>query len=73
MAIGQAPFATHLRGGAIPNDGNLVWEVWGMWQVSDAISITPALFYKSQPLGQYTPEGTTFHQLGVLLKTNIDF
>jgi len=73
MAIGQAPFATHLRGGAIPNDGNLVWEVWGMWQVSDAISITPALFYKSRPLGQYTPEGTTFHQLGVLLKTNIDF
>lgn len=73
MAVGQAPFATHLRGGATPNDGNLVWEVWGMWQVSDAISITPAFFYKGRPLGQYTPEGTTFHHLGVLLKTNIDF
>ena len=73
MAIGQAPFATHLRGGATPNDGSLVWEVWALWQVSDAISITPAFFYKSRPLGQYTPEGTTFHHLGVLLKTNIDF
>jgi hypothetical protein len=73
MAVGQAPFATHLKGGATPNDGNLVWELWALWQVSDAISITPALFYKSRPLGQFTPEGTTFHQLGVLLKTNIDF
>ena len=73
MAVGQTPFATHLKGGATPNDGNLVWEVWALWQVSDAISITPALFYKSRPLGQYTPEGTTFHQVGVLLKTNIDF
>lgn len=73
MAVGQAPFATHLKGGATPNDGNLVWEVWALWQVSDAVSITPALFYKSRPLGQFTPEGTTFHHLGVLLKTNIDF
>ena len=73
MAVGQAPFATHLKGGATPSDGNFVWEWWALWRVSDAISVTPALFYLSRPLGQFTPEGTTFHHLGLLIKTNINF
>ncbi len=73
MAVGQAPFATHLKGGATPSDGNFVWEWWALWRVSDAISVTPALFYLTRPLGQFTPEGTTFHHLGLLIKTNINF
>jgi hypothetical protein len=73
MAVGQAPFATHLKGGATPGDNNFVWEWWALWRVSDAISVTPALFYLTRPLGQFTPEGTSFRQLGLLIKTNINF
>ena len=73
MAVGQAPFATHLQGGYTPGDNNFVWEWWVLWRVSDAISVTPALFYLSRPQGQYTAAGQSFHQLGLLIKTNINF
>jgi carbohydrate-selective porin OprB len=36
------------------DDGNYAWEWWYKWQVSDNISITPAIFYLSRPLGQST-------------------
>ena len=73
MAIGQPTFATTLEGGNTPNDGNIVWEWWYNLQISDHISITPALFYLSRPLGALTPEGTSFNQLGALLKTSFNF
>jgi hypothetical protein len=73
MAVGQAPFATSLSGGLTPNDANWMWEWWYSFQVTDTISITPALFYLSRPLGQETPAGQSFNQLGALIKTQFSF
>lgn len=73
MAVGQPVFATALEGSDYPNDGNVVWEWWYKFQVSDNISVTPALFYLSRPLGQDTPSGETFNQLGGLVKTTFRF
>ena len=73
MAIGQPVFATALSGGGSPNDGNIVMELWYKFQLTDHISLTPALFYLSRPLGQETPAGATFSQLGALVKTSFRF
>ena len=73
MAMGQAPHATSLVNGAGVNDSNWMWEWWYRWQVSDALSVTPALFYLSRPLGQDTPAGQSFNQLGALVKTQFRF
>jgi carbohydrate-selective porin OprB len=73
MAVGQPIFATALKGNDSPNDGNVVWEWWYKFQVTDNISVTPALFYLSRPLGQDTPSGDSFNQLGGLIKTSFNF
>ena len=73
MAVGQPTFATSLKGGASPKDGNTAWEWWYKMQVSDSIAVTPALFVLSRPLGGDTPEGKSFHQLGALIKTSFSF
>jgi hypothetical protein len=73
FAVGQAVFATSLTGGVSPDDSNYVWEWWYKFQVTDNISITPALFYLSRPLGQRTPEGQGFSSLGALVKTTFKF
>ena len=73
MAVGQPVFATALDGGGSPNDGNYVWEWWYKAQLTDQISVTPALFYLSRPLGQDTTPGTSFSQLGGLVKTSFRF
>ena len=38
-------------------------------EVTDNISVTPALFYLSRPMGELTPDGSTFQQFGGLIKT----
>jgi hypothetical protein len=73
MAVGQPVFATALTGSITPNEGNFVWEWWYKVQVTDNISVTPALFYLSRPLGQDTPSGDSFNQLGGLIKTSFSF
>ncbi|MEB3264345.1 MAG: iron uptake porin [Synechococcus sp.] len=73
LAVGQPTFATRLEGGDTPADGNFVWEGWVKFQLTDAIAVTPALFYLSRPLGQDTPEGRSFQQLGGLVKTTFRF
>jgi hypothetical protein len=54
MAVGQTPFVTSLPTGSArrPNDGNYAWEWWYKFQVTDNISVTPALYYLSQTAGQ---------------------
>ena len=49
MAVGQPSFVTATRNGQTPQDGNYAWEWWYKFQVSDNISVTPALFYLSNP------------------------
>ncbi|MCP9809663.1 carbohydrate porin [Cyanobium sp. HWJ4-Hawea] len=73
FALGQAVFATSLTGGATPNDSNYAFEWWYKIQVTDNISITPALFYLNRPLGQRTPADESFHALGALVKTTFKF
>jgi hypothetical protein len=73
MAVGEPVFATDLRGADTPADGQFIWEWWYQFQVTDTISITPALFYLSRPMGELTPDGSTFQQLGGLIKTTFVF
>jgi hypothetical protein len=49
MAVGQPSFVTALRNGATAQDGNYAWEWWYKFQVTDNISVAPALFYLSNP------------------------
>jgi hypothetical protein len=72
-AIGQPIVATALVGGATPNDGSVVAEWWYQARITDAITMTPALFWLSRPLGADTPAGTALAQLGLLLKTTLNF
>ncbi|MFM7268812.1 MAG: iron uptake porin, partial [Cyanobium sp.] len=73
FAVAQPVFATALTGGGNPNDGNYVWEWWYKLQVTNNITVTPALIYLSRPLGTITPQGQTFSQLGGLVKTTFRF
>ncbi len=52
MAVGQPTFVTAMNSGT-PQDGNYAWEWWYKFQVTDHISVTPAIFYLSNPTGQY--------------------
>jgi len=73
MAVGQPVFATALSGGNTPDDGGVIMEGWYRLQLSDAISVAPALFWLSRPLGMLTPAGGSFGQLGALIQTTINF
>ena len=67
MAVGQAPFVTNNGGGSVaavtgtntPMDSNYMWEWWYEYQVSDNISIKPALYYISNLDGQYGKYNTS--------------
>ena len=78
-AVGQPTQATGLRTGR-PADGNDAFELWYALQVSDAITVTPAVFYLSRPFGQLTRNAAgarnadgRFSDLGVLVQTTIKF
>ena len=81
MAVGQPTFITRLDTAIpddpnlrIPNDGNYAWEWWYKIQVRDSITITPALYYLSAPLGQLQKnEGGTLSNFGALVKTTFRF
>jgi hypothetical protein len=81
MGVGQAPFVTgasfkdvgDFDGDSFtPQDGNYVWEWWYKFQVTDNISVTPAIFYLSNPLGQagYSYQNATDGDLGAAALTN---
>jgi hypothetical protein len=73
MAVGQPQFATSLRNGRTPTDGNFAWEWWYRFKVSDNISITPAIFYLSRPAGQYTQPNQSNNVFGGLIQTQFRF
>ncbi|MCP9858656.1 MULTISPECIES: iron uptake porin [unclassified Cyanobium] len=94
MAVGQPTFLTAVSGGnavfggpatatAIV-DGNYAWEWWYKFQVTDNISVTPALYYLSAPLGQVSKNvgiggvptgagGSDFNNFGAFVKTTFKF
>jgi hypothetical protein len=70
FAFGQPTFVT--SSGA--NEGNYAWEWWYKMQVTDNISVTPALYYLSAPLGGLQKEaGQSFNSFGGLVKTTFKF
>ncbi|MFM7239256.1 MAG: iron uptake porin [Cyanobium sp.] len=69
MGVGQPAFATATRNGAATEQGVWAWEWWVQWQVSDAIAVTPAIFYLNNPGGS---EGGR-DQFGALIKTSFSF
>jgi hypothetical protein len=73
FAVGQPTTALRLTDGSTPDDGSWIWEGWYEIALSDHLSLTPAVFYLSRPLGAETPAGRSFQQLGVLLKTSLRF
>jgi hypothetical protein len=88
MAVGQAPFITRNGGGnyATQNgingnlDSNYMWEWWYKFQVSDNITLTPALYYIHNyggqvgrinlATGQYSASNNVF---GGLVKATFKF
>ncbi len=88
MAVGQQAFVTGIDLSGDPDaaawkssssaednlarDGQYAWEFWYQFQVTDNISVTPALFYLSRPLGSAT-QGESFNQFGGLVKTSFRF
>lgn len=66
MGLGQPAFATATRHGAATESGAWAFECWYEWTVSDAISVTPALFV-------LTDGGDGADQIGALIKTSFRF
>jgi hypothetical protein len=64
---------TALTGSENPDDGGWAWEWWYKFQITDNITLTPALIYLARPLGQATPLGESFNQFGGLIKTSFKF
>ncbi|QNJ25720.1 outer membrane porin [Synechococcus sp. SYN20] len=85
LAIGQPTFVTSVdfKSNDESNfvaDGNYAMELWYAFQVTDNITVTPAIYYLSRPLGQLTngagSEGDrndTYNNFGGLLKTTFKF
>ena len=84
MAVGQPTFQTTTNlSGTYPNDAGSAWEWWYKFQVTDHISVTPAIFYLSNPSGQAATINTVatgndsangvFNNFGALVKTTFKF
>ncbi|MBW0168545.1 MAG: iron uptake porin [Vulcanococcus sp.] len=81
MALGQPTFITNTgRDNVSAQDGNWAWEWWYKFQVTDNISVTPALYYLSNPLGQAgwvlngrTNDSAPLTNFGGIIKTTFKF
>jgi hypothetical protein len=74
FALGQGAMATALRNGT-PNDSNYAFEWFYRFRVSNNITITPAIFYLSNPLGQTNraASSTVLNNTGFLVQTQFRF
>ena len=89
LAVGQPTFVSSVdyRNDVSESDfvadGNYAWEFWYKFQVTDNISVTPAIYYLSRPYGDMTDGGgnivggdrgnDTFNNFGGLVKTTFKF
>jgi len=76
MAVGQVPFVTSTGlAGVTPDDANYAWEWWYKFQVTDNISVTPALYYITNSNGQIGKAGVnnSVNNFGGVLKTTFKF
>ena len=80
-AVSELQWVTAMKGDDTPDDGNMAFELWYKFQVTDNISVTPAVFYLSRPFGQETGSDAehggagadTFGTFGGLLLTTFKF
>jgi hypothetical protein len=74
FAFGQGVMTTATRNGTTPNDSNYAFEWFYRFRVSNNISITPSIFYLSNPLGQQqNSRNTTLNNTGILVQTQFKF
>ncbi|MGC6483380.1 MAG: iron uptake porin, partial [Synechococcus sp.] len=90
FAFGSPQFVTAINGEATksdgtttmyPDDGNMAFELYYDFQVTDNITVTPAVFYLSRPFGQLTGSSAEtgglgadqFNTLGALVQTSFKF
>jgi len=78
FALGQGTFATGVRNlgrtQRWANDSNYAFEWFYRFKVSDSISVTPAIFYLSNPLGQQqNSQGRWLNATGFLVQTQFRF
>jgi len=74
FAFGQGVMTTSTRSGIGANDSNYAFEWFYRFKVSDNISITPAVFYLSNPLGQQqNTQSTVLNNTGILVNTRFTF
>jgi len=73
FAFGQGVMATALRNGATPIDSNYAFEWFYRFRVSDNITVTPAIFYLSNPNGQQATGANAFNNTGFLVQTQFKF
>ena len=76
MAVGQPTFIVNSGNDDFDaNDQGYAWEWWYKFQVTDNISVTPAIYYLSSPLGQLQNDSSneTFTNFGGLIKTTFKF
>ena len=88
-AVGQPTFVTavdydsDVDASDFVADGNYAFELWYKFQVTDNISVTPAVYYLSRPLGDTTDPADplfgggrsddTFSNFGGLVRTTFKF
>ena len=72
-SVYNAKAKTYFASPNASNDGNYALEAWYKMQISDNISVTPAVFYLSRPNGQYTANGETNNVFGALVQTQFKF
>ena len=81
FAIAQPEFITSTDAAGDPDDGNYAMELYYQFQVTDNISVTPAVFYLSRPYGEKTgtsasyggTNADSFSIFGYLVKTTFRF
>ena len=79
MAVGQPTFVTDIdyrdyyRKSDFVADGQYAFEWWYKFQVTDNITVTPAVYYLSKPYGDVKRSDDAMSALGGLVKTTFKF
>ena len=71
-AVGSySSYATKIKGNSDPEDDNFAGEVWYNYQVTDNISIKPAIFWTDDAYGNQSTKGA--NKFGALVQTTFKF
>ena len=76
VAIGQPTFITSVDTKGISDfvaDGQYAFEAWYKYDINNSISIIPAVFYLSRPMGDITSPGETYKNYGAVLKSTFKY